>query len=633
MLLAKLPAKDSVCEATATKWYRRRGAVAARDALLWAIFAAVVLGAAYEGLRLRQWVWTKSGPIHFQGDVANGYNWGLQINREARAKNPSLPATGRVPLTDFFRAYAGVYDAIAAQHAREPAGKEQFGLDYPPLRLLVVGLWVRHIQGEFPRAAHPEQNVILQPDHWDAQFTYPMLAVSTVSELIAAIAGFFLVWLWVRRQEQARFVRYHKALWESLDLPPEEIGNKPFAHSWKALFCGLMTGLLIWFNAAMLMDSHGWPQWDIWIIPCFLLAALLASVDWWLSAGIIIAAGALFKGQLLLGSGVLALWPLFSGRIGAFFRAIIGFGLGIGILTSVWLLHGGEAWLWTASIIIAAATAALCYRKAPWWRWYVIPAGVVAIMLPWLRAGHGEMIWIGALLCLAALGAPKLVSIRRLPYWGAGLAAVAIFIASWLYDGSYAWWRIGLGYGTHKYLFMTMGRTSNLPSLLGVRYGWKPDDIALIFQHVSSWSWLSWKIALTLRVMMWWVYGILLVGCAAGAAVHGRRKDARVLIALAAPFVICFATLCQMHERYLVWGAGITAVAAGVGLGFTLLHLVITAAGWIMIAQGMYNGNQGFWPEMHRFLQGTHPDIGWLVLLAAGILFYAAVVPRRRVRW
>src|SRR5262249_10505380 len=48
-------------------------------------------------------------------------------------------------------------------------------------------------------------------------------------------------------------------------------------HPHRGWACGLVAALLVWFNPMNLLDSHIWPQWDIWIIPVFLTAALFAS--------------------------------------------------------------------------------------------------------------------------------------------------------------------------------------------------------------------------------------------------------------------------------------------------------------------------------------------------------------------
>jgi hypothetical protein len=60
-----------------------------------------------------------------------------------------------------------------------------------------------------------------------------------------------------------------------------------------------------------------------------------------------------------------------------------------------------------------------------------------------------------------------------------------------------------------------------------------------------------------------------------------------VLIAITAPWLLMFALLGQMHERYLVWGAVLSAVALGVSLRLSIIHFVISAASTAMIVHVM----------------------------------------------
>ena len=45
-----------------------------------------------------------------------------------------------------------------------------------------------------------------------------------------------------------------------------------------------------------------------------------------------------------------------------------------------------------------------------------------------------------------------------------------------------------------------------------------------------------------------------------------------------------FALLGQMHERYLVWGAVVSAVALGVSLRFNVVHFIISAMSTAMMS-------------------------------------------------
>jgi hypothetical protein len=66
----------------------------------------------------------------------------------------------------------------------------------------------------------------------------------------------------------------------------------------------------------MILDAHGWPQWDVWIVPFYLLTALAASTKRWFWCGCLLAAGAMLKGQLLFVASFFVLWPLWQKKMG-----------------------------------------------------------------------------------------------------------------------------------------------------------------------------------------------------------------------------------------------------------------------------------------------------------------------------
>jgi len=59
------------------------------------------------------------------------------------------------------------------------------------------------------------------------------------------------------------------------------------------------------------------------------------------------------------------------------------------------------------------------------------------------------------------------------------------------------------------------------------------------------------------------------------------------LIAIAAPWLLMFALLGQMHERYLMWGAVVSAVALGVSVRLSIIHFLLSAASTAMIVHVM----------------------------------------------
>src|SRR5262249_48392919 len=92
---------------------------------------------------------------------------------------------------------------------------------------------------------------------------------------------------------------------------------------------------------------------------------------------------------------------------------------------------------------------------------------------------------------------------------------------------------------------------------------------------------------LTLQWALRLLFLSTVVLCARGAARHLRNHDPRVLIAITAPWLLMFALLGEMQERYLVWGAVVSASALGVSIRLSLIHFIISAASAAMIVHVM----------------------------------------------
>jgi hypothetical protein len=79
-----------------------------------------------------------------------------------------------------------------------------------------------------------------------------------------------------------------------------------------------------------------------------------------------------------------------------------------------------------------------------------------------------------------------------------------------------------------------------------------------------------------------------------------------------------------MHERYLYWGAALTALADGVSLGATLLHILITLLACVAMGTWIAADKS---PALTRLLDGMYPDSAWAVLLIVLIVLYLSLVP------
>ena len=300
----------------------------------------------------------------------------------------------------------------------------------------------------------------------------------------------------------------------------------------RASICGLAAASVAWLEPSLILDAHGWPQWDVWILPFYLFAALAALKNRWFLCGCLLAAGAMFKGQLLFVAPFFVLWPLWQKRWNRALRVLAGFSATTATIASPWLLHTPAAWV--ALIAITGASSFLFLR----WKTRYSSA------------------WIG------------------------GVTGCATFTIGAFTGGSFAWLKVGFLYGSEHYPYLVISSCYNLPSLLS-KLGWSLKD-PFCSVHFGS---------LAFHVTLQWTLRLLYLGalslCAYGAARQVRDRDPRVLIAITAPWLLMFALLGQMHERYLMWGAVVSAVALGVSLRLSLIHFIISAASTAMIVHVM----------------------------------------------
>ena len=419
--------------------------------------------------------------------------------------------------------------------------------------------------------------------------------------------------------------------------------------------CGLVAALLVWFDPMNLADSHVWPQWDVWLLPAFLLSALLASLDWWIAAGIFLGIGCMFKGQLLLAGPMLFLWPLFAGRLGATVRILSGFLIGAAIIVWPWTITP-EALHWLEWVMLAAALvlAGSLVRPASLRRmgrqWIsasavrretligagifvaaFLPAALALILILWHLPPHPDLPNIALLLFLLAIIVPPWILRPRWgTYWLAAIFAAALWIAPLLFHGDFSWLAIGFAYGAQKHDILAMGQGSyaNLGALLGHKYNWGYHDI--VGSLSVTLPFFHWVGRLDLKTCMSILYGVFLVASAAAAAVHSRRRDPRFLLTLIVPWIVFPLVLGQMGSRYLVWACAISAVAVGVSTGLSLLHVLLTILSTGMVCQQMLRIDPSRWPGVFTLFSNTYPDIGWMMLLIAGIYLVSAMIPSRR---
>ena len=450
------------------------------------------------GIQLRRWIGDTTRHVRYQHDIVNGFYWGSEVLKEARRLSPDEASANSWP--GFCRGYLALYDRV-----KHKAYEKDYGLDYPPLRLLVMAIWAKQVRNAFPGV-----------DDGHPKLVNPLLKINFVCELLSAIAIFLLVRLCVRR---------------SSPTAPSSLLHR-FSQQQRASICGLAAASVAWLEPSMILDGHGWPQWDVWILPFYLFAALAALKNRWFCCGCLLAAGAMLKGQLLFVAPFFVLWPLWQKRWISALRVLAGFAATSAFVVSPWLLRTPAAWI--AVVAVAGIGLLLSLRYKPPHR------------APWL----------------------------------AGVIGCAVFVMGALAGGSFAWLQVGFIYGSEHYPYLFISSCYNLPSLLSkVDWSLKESFLSMDFGFVHLHLTLQW----TLRLL----YLASLVLCAHGLTRHLRDRDPRVLIAIAAPWLLMFALLGQMHERYLMWGAVVSAVALGVSVRLSIIHFIISIASTAMIVHVM----------------------------------------------
>ena len=491
------------------------------------------------GIQLRRWIGENTRHVRYQHDIVNAFYWGNETLKEARRLSPDEATANS--WSGFFRGYLALYDRV-----KDEAYEDDYGLDYPPLRLLIMAIWSKEVRDGFPWV-----------DNEHPKLVNPLLKINLVCELVSAAAIFFLVRLCVRRSSRAH------SRWPTW-----------LSHEKRASICGLAAASAAWLEPSMILDAHGWPQWDVWILPFYLFAALAALKNRWFWCGCLLAAGAMLKGQLLFVAPFFVFWPLWQKNWGSALRILASFTAMAALIVSPWLLRTQAAWIAFAAV-----------------------AGVGFLFVVRFK--------------LLNQGA-----------WLAGALGCAAFVIGAFTGGSFAWLQLGFIYGSEHYPYLFISSCYNFASLLAGA-GWSLKD-SLFSAHLGS---------LHFNLTLQWALRLLFLGavalCARGAAQHLRNRDPRALIAIAAPWLLMFALLGQMHERYLVWGAVVSAVALGVSIRLSIVHFIISAASTAMIVHVMLIDKKlDATLRAIDVLQGVRPYASGLVLACVAIYLWDTLALR-----
>jgi hypothetical protein len=380
--------------------------------------------------------------------------------------------------------------------------------------------------------------------------------------------------------------------------------------------------LLFWFNPAVIWDGHAWPQWDVWLVPFFLAAVLLASLDWWFAAGMLITIGGYLKGQMWLGAPILLIWPVFQFRFGAALRAVSGLIFAAAMIALPWMHPPLRGVVWYLLALLGmGCLVPFVFR----WRWSPIATLVlagIAPLLAWPWVADVSAQWkFTAIAVLPALALTRFVRPMLRPSIFALGVGIVLLLLMPLYGGSTAWYDVGFVGGASKYETMLTGNgTYNIPALFRTDFRWPntaQDTTTLPLIGTVSYKQFA-------EIL----YGICLVLCGIGAAINARRGDRRFLVAMAAPWILFYIFLPQMHGRYLVWGAAMSALLAAESIGLGLIGLVVSVIAALGMITNQYNFESDWDRENYTRLMSLRPHLGWLLLLLGAIVLYHAFIPR-----
>jgi hypothetical protein len=671
-------------------------------AAIWFAIVVLLTFCAVKGLQLRRWLYIASDPIRFQDDMRRGTYWGLH------ASGPE--------------GYLNQYDKMQPEVPEWQDNRWTPWLDYSPLRLAVMtgwGAWQWHHRP-------PDLNAPLM-DAWqrDYGFAWPVLYFNTALEGLSCVFAFLLTRHWVVRSTPSEKRAHFTGVWQ-----------------------GIAAALFIWFSPDMLINAHAWVQWDTWVVPWYLAAIFLASVDWWFAAGVAIAIGINFKGQMIPITPIFLIWPLVQRRFSAALRWISGVIFCYALIVSGWLLtyippdqlaalrdkqadmsvtdfpldffavHRrfdvvAAIWIFEMVLIVAAVpwlvrlfideftnrssspeieppvsprpegersaadpniehsnlppsiqsrVQSILQSRYAWITSGFLLIGI-AVFWPWLLPGNRRY-WYTGLLAAAAVATLALFLPRRnLPYLLAVVFGLGLFACMWLFHGDSAWYDCAVRYGSNHWPYLEIGATSNVPAYFQFRFNWSRDidDIAFTLPTIAG----HWPSFLTRQ--QWWpavdfpvtdklafntIYGFLLLLSGIAIAIQTRRNDRRALIAFVTPWLMFFLWPVQIQERYLLYGAAISACCIGESVGVALLGLCLTFFSLMMptkevldtpwsdldalgnnLAQSLPHICSPQFPQTLRtYLDGTQPDIAWGVLVIAFVFLYLSLVPSQSRR-
>ncbi|GEM_PF-6625223 len=596
---------------------------------------SIVIGSLVVGCQWRRFMWDYSQPARIRPDIIRDYMSG----REAMAKG-----------------YLNVYEN---QVAVPP--DEAHKVDCPPLQLATFAAWAyfnqwrysadrswNHLQASTRTstapATGPQARANVEKWHEEHEFSAFVMYFNTFLEFMAATAALLLVrhWVWRTGPPESRLL-----------VPGHTWLDRQLAMGWRpiAAFC------LLWLNPAMVLGAHGWPSWDVWVVPFYLWTILLCCWKYWFIAGIVMGLGIMFKGQQFAVVWIFLLWPLFAGQPGRMLRFAAGFIGTFGLVVIGWMLTyrpvilPGEparvfdwpAFAWVGSCMAAVVLANGWRLFTGWFRgpcWTPIMALVAYLILRPALGQWGVSAWPLVMLAVMVVAFAWAGRLRTQGIVLFGTMGVALLLCMVYYHGGSQWWELGFRYSTERHVELVIGPGNNLCALLERRFGWSnPMEAVFSIPAKAIFGWPAEAREVVLRELLLCIYLILTLVSTIAIAIHWRRNDRRFLVAVIVPWLLFYAIPAQIHERYLIFASTAAAIVIGCSVGLSMLNLALVALTFLQTGNAMMLANPTLLaqyqhrllnPDFAQFCDSLRPDISWGVLTATMVFFVAAFM---KTRW
>jgi hypothetical protein len=219
------------------------------------------------------------------------------------------------------------------------------------------------------------------------------------------------------------------------------------------------------------------------------------------------------------------------------------------------------------------------------------------------------------------------------------LFSIAVIAAPFMFHNggcSWEWLKVGIVYGTEHFQAMTMGHPSNLPAILQGEFGiGGPEQVAFVWPAKLNLLGTG-ECAIRWRMLLRCVFAVFAIFCGVAMGVHYRRRSPLFLVALTALWLAFVTFPAQIHERYVLYPAIVSATLLAVGVSGIFMHTAIMLMAILPVLGSMLmTGNSGAWmaermgagfgTQLRAAVESTHPGIGWAWITLTLVCLYKAM--------